>query len=179
MTNYETVKQDIWDWIKNYIEANHKFYDYKFPPCPYARAARINGQVDVSVYQSGGVIEFIKNQVDQLTAQSDLKTRVIVFPARMHYYFWLPMMIRRLNKKVIALDYYLQYGTAIRTTSAYDELLKNKPYFIVVVNKLSTVLDGHASLLKTDYYKPWAKHHYTAVVTNRQKLYEKYRKETQ
>jgi hypothetical protein len=175
MTDYKNVEQEIWDWIINYIEVNHKFYNYKFPPCPYARSARLKGQLDVSVYESGGVIKFIKNQIEQLQ-KVNLNTQVMVFPARMRYYFWLPPMIRSLNKSVIPLDYYLQHGTAIKTKSSYDELLKNKPYFIVVVNKLSDVLDGHASLLRTDYYKPWAKHHYSAVVTTRQKLYEKYKR---
>ena len=27
----QDIKTDIWDWIQNYIEVNHKFYDYKFP----------------------------------------------------------------------------------------------------------------------------------------------------
>jgi hypothetical protein len=172
----DQVEDDIQNWIINYIEVNHKFYNYKFPPCPYARSARLKGQLDISVYESGNVLKFIKNQIDQLITLPDLKTRVIVFPPKIKYYFWLPMMIRQMNKRIIELDYYAQYGTAIHTQSAYNGILKNKPYRIVIVNKLSDVLDGHKALLNTDYYTPWADHHYNAVVTIREKLYEKHKR---
>ena len=46
---------------------------------------------------------------------------------------------------------------------------------MVMINKLDPVLDGHRALLKTDYYKPWSKGHYDAVVVRRQKLYDKYK----
>jgi len=176
MTIKDQIEDEIRNWIINYIEVNHKFYNYKFPPCPYARAARLKGQLDITVYESGSVLQFIKNQIDQLISLPNLKTRVIVFPPKIKYYFWLPFMIRQINKRIIGLDYYAQYGTAIHTQSAYNGTLKNKPYRIVVVNKLSDVLDGHKALLNTDYYKPWAEHHYDAVVTIREKLYEKYKR---
>ena len=176
MTIKEQVENDIRDWIINFIEVNHKFYNYKFPPCPYARAARLKGQLDISVYESGNKLEFINNQIDQLITLPNLKTRVIVFPPSIKYYFWLPLMIRQINKRIIGSDYYAQYGTAINTQSAYGGLLKNKPYRIVIVNKLSDVLEGHSALLKTDYYQPWAQHHYRTVVTVRQKLYDKFKR---
>ena len=72
-------------------------------------------------------------------------------------------------------DYYSQYGFALNTKSQYPGLFNSGPYFIVIINKLSDVLSGHQALLNTDYYKPWANHHYDAVVNRRQKMYEKYK----
>jgi hypothetical protein len=53
------IEQDIWNWITNYIEVNHEFYNYKFPPCPYARTARLKGSVDIVAYESGNIKKFI------------------------------------------------------------------------------------------------------------------------
>ena len=64
----QTIEQDVWEWIQNYIEVNHKFYNHKFPPCPYAKAARLAGLLDVSAYTSGAAIDFVYEQVDDLIA---------------------------------------------------------------------------------------------------------------
>jgi hypothetical protein len=47
-----------------------------------------------------------------------------------------------------------------------------------MVNQVNPVLDGHKSLLRTDYYKNWASEHWNNVVVRRQELYEKYQKKS-
>ena len=72
------------------------------------------------------------------------------------------------------MDYYTQYGIALKTKSRYPGLFENGPYFIVIINKLSDVIAGHESLLSTNYYNHWAQSHYDSVVTRRQEFYQKY-----
>jgi len=170
------IEKDVWRWITDYIEVNHKFYDYKFPPCPYAKAARLQGLVNVTAYIDGNINKFIECQANQLITDKKFNINILVFPSRMRWYLHVHYFIHKLNKKLIPQDYYLQYGTAIKTASKYPGILNGEPYFIVIMNKLSDVLDAHSSLLKTQYYVPWAKHHYDSVVTRRQKMYEKYSK---
>jgi hypothetical protein len=179
MTPISTIKQkvekDIWDWITGYIEVNHKFYDYKFPPCPYARGARLKGLLDVQAYESGPINQFIEQQTTNLVNAKQYNVRVLAFPPRTK---WLPHVKRfvtQLNEKIVTKDYYSQFGFALNTQSQYPGLFNSGPYFIVIINRLSDVLAGHQALLNTDYYKPWAKHHYDAVVTRRQQMYEKYK----
>ena len=168
------IENDVWQWITNYIEVNHKFYDYKFPPCPYAKAARIKGLVTVTAYENGNINNFIKSQVDSIITNKEFNVNVMVFPTRIQWFFHTHYFIHRLNKKIIDQDYYLQYGLAVKTASQYPGILNGEPYFIVIINKLSDVLDGHKSLLKTQYYTPWAKTHYDNVVGRRNRTYEKY-----
>jgi len=156
------VKQNILKWMIEYIETNNEFYDYKFPPCPYAKSARLKGLVDIVAYSTGSPYKFIKYQIEDLIIQNKFNIRVMAFPMKMRWYFHLHFLINRLNKNLVKQDLYVQYG---RT----DE------YFIVIVNKLSDVLDAHKALLKTDYYKNWSKDHYHAVVERRQKIYEKFK----
>ena len=169
----QLVEQDIWGWIKNYIEVNHKFYNYKFPPCPYAKAARLAGLLDVSAYTDGSTIDFIQNQVNELITNKKFNTRVLIFPPHYKWNYYLHWRVRQLNIKILKQDFYLQYGQAVKTSSQYPGICKNKPYFIVIVNKLSDVLDAHESLLKTNYYSSWSKKHYHNVVIRRQQMVKK------
>lgn len=171
------VEQDILNWVTEYVEVNHKFYNYKFPPCPYARAARLKGLLDIVAYESGSARDFINSQTEDLLSTQKYNTRVLVFPAKFRWYFHIHWFIRKLNIKIINKDFYAQYGRAVKTQSKYNELLKDKPYFIVIINKLSDVLDGHESLLKTDYYSAWPIKHYKDIVLRRNKFVEKYKKD--
>jgi len=44
----QTVKQDIEDWIVNFVEVPHPALG-GFPPCPYARSARLKNSYDVFI----------------------------------------------------------------------------------------------------------------------------------
>ena len=46
--NLETVKQDINAWIENFVEVSHTALG-NWPPCPYARNARLNNEYEVRV----------------------------------------------------------------------------------------------------------------------------------
>lgn len=169
------ITDDIWNWITGYVEVNHKFYDYKFPPCPYAKSARLKGLVDVVAHQSGHMTSFIEHNVVDLIDHQKYNVRVLVFAPRHRYRFGLKKFFDELNEKITPKNFYAQYGVALKTTSRYKGFLNQGPYFIVIINKLSDVLSGHQALLNTDYYKPWAKHHYDTVVTRRQVMYEKFK----
>ena len=177
LTSTSEIEKDIWDWIINFIEVTNGFYDYKFPPCPYAKAARLKGLMDVVAYKSGAVRSFIQQQTEELISGNKFNVRVMVFPAYMRWYFHIHKYVRQLNTSIVPQDFYAQYGNAVNTQSQYPGLFKNQPYFIVIINKLSDVMDGHKSLLSTDYYKPWSKKHYDDVVIRRNEMYEKYTKE--
>ena len=61
----EQVQQDIVDWSINWVEQPNEFYHMKFPVCPYARQARLQGQTTIKVYQGGSVREFISSQLTE------------------------------------------------------------------------------------------------------------------
>jgi len=97
-------------------------------------------------------------------------------PPRFKHNWFLKRYMKKLNARVVANDLYCQFGTALKTQSRYTGLFNQGPYCIVIINKLSDILDGHRALLKTDYYKPWAPHHYQAVVERRQHTLDNYNK---
>jgi hypothetical protein len=172
--NESLVCEDIERWLIEYIEIDHKFYNYKFPPCPYAKSARLQGMVVIKAYDGTGFKNFINTAVTQLTTDSTKSVCILAFPSYFKWNFFVKWFVGSLNKTLIPCDYYAQFGTALKTNSKYPGILNGKPYFIVIINQLSSILDGHNSLLKTDYYKPWAKHHYRDVVLRREQAYKKF-----
>lgn len=172
------VEQDIWKWFQEYVEANHEFYDYKFPPCPYAKAARLRGSVDVVAYESGNIKQFIRTNVQNLINKTDKKItqRALIFPPRIRHTIGLKKFLHKLNVEIVPQNLYIQFGQALETKSIYPGFFNSGCYFMILINVLSEVLDGHKALIHTDYYKPWSKEHYDIVVTRRQEMYEKYGK---
>jgi hypothetical protein len=173
------IEKDIWDWITNFIEVNHKFYNYKFPPCPYAKSARLKGLVNVTAYTGGSKFEFIDQQTKQFLSDNKYHVQIFVFPSYLRWFFHVRWKIHRLNKQLITKDYYAQYGWAKPTQSQYPGLFGSLPYFIVIINKLSDVLDGHNSLLTTDYYAQWGTSHYKNVVVRRNDMFKKHKRKDQ
>jgi hypothetical protein len=171
--NTEIIKQDIYDWVVNYIEANHEFYNHRFPPCPFAKSARLKGMLDIQVWEKGSYYDFVKQYAGDMETNTNFTVRILVFPHSLKYRFWMKNSIAKLNEKFVAMDLYAQIGSAIKTKSQYSGLLETGAYGIVIINRLSDILSGHQSLLKTDYYKSWSKEHYDAVVTRRQEIADK------
>jgi hypothetical protein len=171
------IEKDIWDWMINYIEAPHVFYNYKFPPCPYARSARLKGLLNIKAYDGSGIFNFVHNTVESHSTNDKHTVCIMVFPNYLRWNWVFTWYLQRKNKSMIPNDYYIQYGKAITTKSKFSGLGKNSPYFIVVVNKLSDVLSAHKELLeKSEYYSKWSDFHYYDVVERRNQMFEKYKK---
>jgi hypothetical protein len=159
---YDEIEKDILNWLIEFIEPTHVFYNHKFSICPYAKSARLNGLVNINVYKDGGIKKFLLKNFES----ESKKIEILVFPPQL-WYFGIIRFIKKSNKFLILKDRYAQYGEAITTKSKYTGLLKNSPYFIVIINNLSDVLEGQILLSKTDYYKDWSKEHYYNVVIQR------------
>jgi hypothetical protein len=171
----DNIKQDLWSWITDFIEVNHEFYNFKFPPCPYAKSARLKGLVDVQVCDKNP-FKFFNEQVDDIIAEQKFNVRLLAFP---HYHKWnylLHKYVKNKNMKSTKDNFYSQYGLAAETQSKFSGLFSGKPYFIVIINKLDDVLDAQRTLERTDYYKNWSEKHFEEVVVRRQKMFEKYSK---
>jgi len=172
----QQIKADIWHWIEHYIEVPNKFYDYRFPVCPFAKAARLQGIVQVRPWISGSIKDFIRQGVHQLIQDQQKEICVMVMPPRAKWRWGIPALIESINAEIIPQGAFVQFGTAIGTTSQYPGLFNQGEYFVVLVNNVDAVMEAHRALLNTDYYRPWSRGHYHDVVIRRQRLVEKYGK---
>ena len=61
-----TIEEDIISWSKDFLELPNKELDGK-PVCPYAKRARVSGQISVVVEQSGEkLLQTVVNQCNSL-----------------------------------------------------------------------------------------------------------------
>jgi hypothetical protein len=173
-SEYQAVEEDIWAWIKEFVTAPNEFYDYKFPPCPFARQAVLAKTVDVQVWQSGKVREFIRDNAIRMRDSQSLTTRVMAFPPQTRFQWGINDYVEALNAEMVSTNVFLNTGVAKTTQSRYPGSPSKEPYFIVIANSLDAVLSGAKSLAKTDYYKNWPAAHYAHVVERRERMAKKY-----
>lgn len=160
------IKKHCLHWLVNFVEKPHKFYDFKFPPCPFAKKVRIDNDLIIKSHHQGSIINFAKFNINLLLESN--KTTLVMFADIKHDTWLNRYRLKLLNKFLVKHDMYLQVAE-IETNS--------KKYFGIIVNKLSVVLDGHNFLKnKTKFYKDWPDSHYKIVVENRNKLTKKYGK---
>jgi len=171
---YQLVEQDIWAWIHDFVTTANEFYDYKFPPCPFARQAVLSKKVDVQVWQTGNVREFIRDNAVKMRESPSLTTLVMAFPSKTRFQWGINEYVEELNAKMISSNVFLNTGVAKTTKSKYPGSPSREPYFIVIANSLDAVMSGAEALSKTDYYKNWPAAHYALVVERRARMAKQY-----
>jgi hypothetical protein len=169
----QRVERDIWTWIHDFVTAKSEFYDYKFAPCPYARQAVQSRTVDVRVWRSGDVRQFIRNNATQMRDCPAITTRVMAFPPQVRYHWGINDFVESLNAQLIPANVFLNTGVAKTTRSKFPGSAA-EPYFIVIANSLDAVLAGAEALTRTDYYKDWPAAHYALVVERRARMAQRY-----
>jgi hypothetical protein len=164
---HDEIALDIWGWIREFIVVPNAFYHGKFAPCPFARQALSGHTVDVAVWRSGGVRQFIHRQAFGMLEARNLTTRVMVMPPRPD--FCLQKFVDRLNRDLIPENVFLNPGIAKGTRSRYRDS-PHEPYSIVIANDLGAVLRGSDALHRTEYYDRWPTAQYEFVVRRRAEL---------
>ncbi len=176
MSTQQEIEQDLWDWIHNFVVVPNAFYQHKFAPCPYARAALMEETVDVAAWQSGDARAFIREKSIEMRDTPKLTTRVMAFPPRMQWAWGISEYVETLNATLIPDNVFLNTGVAKTTVSRYAGS-SGAPYFIVVANSLDAVLKGAQSLKRSAYYKDWPPEHVEIVVERRARLARRYQKQ--
>ena len=112
-TLHDQVKCDLWRWINEFISVPNEFYKKKFAPCPYAKSAVLDGQVDVVVWESGSPRDFIRDQAMAMRDERPLTgvtTRCMGFPPRMLRAWGLVDYVDALNLELVADNVFLNAG---------------------------------------------------------------------
>ncbi len=171
--DFAAIETDIWAWMREFVAVKNDFYGAKFPPCPFAQKALLMETVDVAVWQSGEVKQFIRARAEDMRDSPKLTTRVMAFPPRIQMAWGISDFVESLNRELIADNIFLNTGVTKTAVSRYPGSNGN-PYFIVVANSLDAVLKGSESLQRTDYYEDWPKTHFEIVVERREKMAKRY-----
>lgn len=170
----EQIHADIWSWLKAFVSAKNSFYNGKFAPCPYARTAMLQAQVDVTVYSSGNVFDYIRARSLELRDTERLSTRVMAFAPRHQGRWGMTEFVETLNAELIADNIFLNTGVTKTMPSRHPGAAEGALYFIVVANRLDAVLAGADALKRTVFYRDWPAEQYNLVVVRRELMAGKY-----
>jgi hypothetical protein len=160
--NFEQAKLDIEQWIVNFVEKPNPLLN-GWPPCPYARQARLNQQVDIRA----GFFNLI----------DDIKQAVMGnFEVVAYVYDRTQWSAAEFNELVetVNISYLAQRGLVALADHPDDVesvagvVMNQGTYAIVFVQDLSK-LNHFAKLLdKKDFYKDWPEEYLTVLFAGRE-----------
>jgi len=171
------VQLDIDLFIKNFVEKSIKGYSPKFPVCPFAKKARLDGESVVQIYSGGDYRKFIIKNLEWLCDHDTYGVMLQVFPPRIRFSPGIFEFIRDTNRWTIPKDFFSLHGRTPNTLSSYPGFFNSSEYFIIGTNKLSKVIPAVDKLFELGYYDAptWTQEHLETVVYNRLKQYELYK----
>ena len=160
--NFEQAKLDIEKWIVDFVENPNPLLN-NWPPCPYARQARLNQQVDI---RSGCF-----NPVDDIK-QADLGDFEVVA----YVYERTRWPADEFNELVetVNISYLAQRGLIALADHPDDVesvagvIMNQGTYAIVFVQDLAKLNHFARILGKKDFYKDWPEDYLTVLFAGRE-----------
>jgi hypothetical protein len=160
--NFEQAKQDIEQWIINFVEKPNPLLN-NWPPCPYARQARLNKKVDI---RPG-----FFNLIDDLT-QVDMGN----FEVLAYIYDRTQWSSDEFNELVetVNVSYLAQKGLIALADHPDDVesvngvIMNQGTYAIVFVQDLGKLNHFAKILGKKDFYKDWDEEYLKVLFAGRE-----------
>jgi len=165
MLDQDEIKQRLNHWMVNFVEANNPQLG-NWPPCPYARAARLGNMIEVRFASVPELIDAVRAAADALSSKDVV---VICFDHTAISPEYLQEFVRGMNQALMPNDYVIledhpdspEYVNGVRMNFGHCGLL--------LLQKLSK-LNNAADRLKTQgYYDTWDQAALDDVVTWRYK----------
>jgi len=160
--NFEQAKLDIEQWIVDFVEKPNPLLN-GWPPCPYARQARLNQQVDI---RSGCV-----SPIDDIQQADMGKYEVVAY-----VYDPIQWSADKFNEQVetVNVSYLAQRGLIALADHPDDVemvasvVMNQGTYAIVFVQDL-TKLNHFARILgRKDFYKDWPEEYLEVLFSGRE-----------
>jgi hypothetical protein len=161
MLNNSEIVNQLNLWLKNFVEVPHPALG-NFAPCPYARAARVNNQIDIKFATVPEFMTVVRESIDTLA------TKEVVVVAFDHHTIdpvTLQEWVGETNRMLMPMDYVIledhpdapEYVNGVKMNFGYCGLL-----VIQRLNKLNTAAD---QLRDKGYYDHWNQQALDDVVT--------------
>ena len=144
-------REEVIQWVKEFVEVPHPmFADY--PPCPYAKQARMQGKVDFVQLTDMEPDSNIWTSIDHFDFEKK-DVLVIIADAKR----WTPHYTQKLAAQL--------NGTyANRDLLIMEDVKLNQGRYTLLLVQRRTKLKRFADILdKSDYYKNWSKGHRESV----------------
>jgi len=163
--NEEFIKEQLSEWMVNFIEKPNSLLG-NWAPCPYARQARINNQIEII---KSDVFDLYMDAIDSLVHLDTKDVVVIIFDHKKINPVTLQEIVGYLNERLLPIDYVAledhpdtpEYINGVKMNFGHCGLL--------LLQKLSKLTEASDLLKEKGYYDVWSKHNLNDVVNWRNK----------
>ena len=166
-----TIKEDIISWSKDFLELPNKDIGNK-PVCPYAKKARLSGQINIVVEESGEkLLQTVVNQCNKFT-ESGKKICIVACPDLEITADEIDSYVHALNHVYVPQDVYLMASHPGNDLESV-EFLENtdwesdNEFLMVLIQSFEELEKASSSLNKIGFYEAWPKEYYQSTVTKR------------
>ena len=148
-------REEVIQWVKEFVEVPHPmFADY--PPCPYAKQARMQGKVDFRELTDMEPDSNIWTSIDHFDFEKK-DVLVIIADAKRWTPHYTQKLAAQLNGTYAPRDLLIMEDHPKLIEKVKDVKLNQGRYTLLLVQR-RTKLKRFADILdKSDYYKNWSK----------------------
>ena len=171
-----TIEEDIISWSKDFLELSNKELGDK-PVCPYAKKARISGQIDIVVEECGEkLLQTVVNQCNWFT-ESGKKICIVACPDLEVTADELDSYVHALNHVFVPQDVYLMASHPGNDLEPV-EFLENtdwesdNEFLMVLIQPFEELEKASSNLNKIGFYESWPQDYYESTV-NKRKTYRR------
>ncbi len=162
--NIDQVRADIESWIENFVEVPHPALG-GFPPCPYARSARLKKSYDV--YLGTDPYYDLKNRGRQ--GMGDREVIIYVYDPKEWTHEMLSGSIELVNKEVLLPRDMLALEDHPDDVENVNGVIMNQgQYALALVQSLSDLNAKARQMASKGFYHNWPEEYLQGLFQNRQ-----------
>lgn len=162
--NLDTVTADILAWSERWVEQPHPVLG-GWPPCPYARQARLNNRVQVLL----GTDPYFDLRLRSRWGMYDFDVIAYVYdPAEWPYQRFHDMIEQAQTEFLLSHDLIALEDHPDAVEDVGGVIMNQGKYAIVFVQSLSKLNEAAAQLAHKSFYHGWPESYLTELFANRQ-----------
>lgn len=159
--DFNIVKTKLLEWMETFVEQSHPSLG-NWPPCPYARSARLNNKINI--LESN--IDNLSNEVKQCLSSLELYDVIIIcFDHTQISVTDCESLVNRLNVELMPQNYVIleDHPDSIEEISG---VVMNFGYCgLLIISELTKLNQASNVLKKKGYYNSWTQENLDDVVS--------------
>ena len=164
--NHDYIVEKLTTWMKEFVEVPNKLLG-NWPPCPYARQARINNKIEI-VYSGHDVIPATVEQ--NLNKLEDKDVVIVYFDHKMIQPDELAALVKVYNESFLMSRNYVALEDHPDSVEYVNNVKMNfGECGLLIVSKLDMLNDASDKIQEKGYYKHWSQEELDTVVSWRYK----------
>jgi len=157
--DFVRVKQDILNWVENFVEKSNPSLN-GWPPCPFARRSRLENRLNI--LEGSDVFKDVNSLVATWNDSYDVV--IFVYDKNQYTVDDLAAHIEQINSQTLPKDILILEDHPDDLEIVNKVKMNQGQYILVLCQRFSKVNLASAELKEQGYYDLWSKEYYDRVV---------------